>query len=209
MSNYTYEAKETDRKLETYEWDNVWWEQTERVNADRVLYIGDSISCGIRRKATEVSQNTLLFDGFGSSKALDNPYLLDSIAIFAKQQGSRRAVLFNSGLHGWHLDDETEYATYYETALCFLIEKFPNTPIIPVLTTHVIDEAREARVKARNAVVLRLAEKYGLPVFDLYALSLAYADKITDGVHFAPEAYVAFGKEMVAFVSAIIGDATK
>ena len=30
MSNYTYEAKETDRKLETYEWDNVWWEQADK-----------------------------------------------------------------------------------------------------------------------------------------------------------------------------------
>lgn len=168
MSDFTYERTTQPHALETYEWDNVWWEQTGKSDAARVLYIGDSISCGLRRRATEASGNTLLFDGFGTSKSLDNPYLEESVRIFAAQQGTRRAVLFNNGLHGWHMDDEHEYSARYEKMLRFLIELFPNTPIIPVLTTHVSDTERDGRVKVRNAVVERLAGQYGLPVLDLY-----------------------------------------
>ena len=114
--------------METYEWDNVWWEQTNKTDTPRVLYIGDSISCGTRRKATEISKEQLLFDGFGTSKAVDNPYLIDSIRLFAKQQGNRSAILFNNGLHGWHLQDETEYKQYYEKMIQFLINEFSGTP---------------------------------------------------------------------------------
>ena len=89
MSEFTYEAANSESRLETYEFDNVWWEHANTKGTPRVLYIGDSISCGTRRKATEVAENKIFFDGFGTSKALDNPYFADSIRMFAKQQGER------------------------------------------------------------------------------------------------------------------------
>ena len=82
----TYETENTTSELETFEWDNPWWEQAPDTKKTRVLYIGDSISYGIRRHATEISENTLLFDNFSTSKALDNPYFADSLALFAKQE---------------------------------------------------------------------------------------------------------------------------
>ena len=203
MSHYTYEPENTNRSLETYEWDNVWWEQTAS-DADRILYIGDSISCGIRRRATEVSANTLLFDGFGTSKALDNPYLSDSVSLFAAQQGKRRAILFNNGLHGWHLSDDVEYRACYERFLKYLMQEFPGTPIVAVLTTYVKNDEQRARAAVRNAVVRELAERYGLPVLDLYSVSEGITDQITDGVHFAPEGYAVLARETVDFLRKIL-----
>ena len=52
---YTFQSERNSEKLETYEWDNVWWEQAPDNEKKRVLYIGDSISCGIRHIATELS----------------------------------------------------------------------------------------------------------------------------------------------------------
>ena len=46
MSSYTYEAKDTKTPLETYEWDNVWFEHTEIETPDRVMYIGPGAFCG-------------------------------------------------------------------------------------------------------------------------------------------------------------------
>ena len=43
MSDFTYESNNTTIELETYEWDNVWWEQAPKQDATRDLYIGDSI----------------------------------------------------------------------------------------------------------------------------------------------------------------------
>ena len=101
MEEMTYEFEAREHQLETYEWDNVWWEHTEINDLPRVLYIGDSISCGTRRVATATADKKILFDGFGTSKALDNPYFKDSLHIFAQQQGKRAVVVFNNGLHGW------------------------------------------------------------------------------------------------------------
>lgn len=196
MSHFTYEFEGKSTELETYEWDNVWWEQTNKNNISRVLYIGDSISCATRRIATSSSEGRMLFDGFGTSKALDNPYLLDSIRLFAKQQGCRDAVLFNNGLHGWHLDDE-QYAYYYEKTVKFLLDEFKGTPIFIVLTTSVSDTEREQRVRRRNEVATEIAEKYGLSIIDLYSISLDFSEMHTDGVHFNDDGYKKFAEQII------------
>ena len=202
MSNYTYEFENIKTPLETYEWDNTWFEHTENESDDRVLYIGDSISCATRKVATATSENKLLFDGFGTSKALDNAYFKDSVRIFARQQGKRRAVVFNNGLHGWHLDDETEYAESYEDFVKFLLDEFKGTPIILLLTTHVASPDRDKRVVARNEAVMKIAEKYSLPTVDLYTLT-SQDDLISaDGVHLTPDGYKMLASTVVDAVLA-------
>ena len=202
MSNYTYEAKDINTPLETYEWDNVWYEHTEREDADRVLYIGDSISCGTRKVATAVSENTLLFDGFGTSKALDNPYFKESVRICGLQQRKRRAIVFNNGLHGWHLDDSTEYAEYYESFVRFLLDEFRGTPVILLLSTHVADAERDKRVVARNEAVMKIASKYSLPAVDYYKITLENDIVGADGVHLTPDGYKLLAKAVVDAVLA-------
>lgn len=203
MSQYTYEFENKKTKLEMYEWDNVWWEQTNNQNAPRVLYIGDSISCNTRTIATAVSKDRIMFDGFGTSKALDNPFLFDSIRIFAKQQQKRDAVIFNNGLHGWHLDDEEQYPYYYEKAVKFLLDEFKDTPIAIVLTTSVWNEEREQRVKRRNEVAKKIAEKYGLPIIDLYSTSVEITELHTDGVHFTDDGYKKLAEQIICDLKTI------
>ena len=190
MSDVTYEFETRRERLETYEWDNVWWEHPGETDVPRVLYIGDSISMGTRRLATVAAENKIYFDGFASSKAVDNPYFAESVRLFAKQQGERAAIFFNNGLHGWHLEDEGTYKQAYESILNFLQAEFKGTPIVLLLSTHVADEARDARVQARNRAVEDLAKKYGLRVLDLYMLTQSHADLLsTDGVHFTQDGY--------------------
>lgn len=105
MSVFTYQT-ENHNKYEGFEWDNAWLDHINDKEAKRVLYIGDSISCGLRSVATALSEEQIRFDGFGTSKSLDNPYFKESIRLFAGQQGKRDVVLFNNGLHGWHLEDK-------------------------------------------------------------------------------------------------------
>lgn len=202
MSNYTYEARDVKTPLETYEWDNVWFEHTENETDDRVMYIGDSISCATRKVATATSDNKLLFDGFGTSKSLDNAYFKDSVRIFARQQGRRRAIVFNNGLHGWHLDDTAEYAEYYENFVKFLLDEYKGTPLILLLTTHVADINRDARVVARNEAVKRVAEKYSLPTVDLYTITKENDVVGTDGVHLTQDGYKMLAKAVVDAVLA-------
>ena len=183
--------------LEEYEWDSLWWEQTGDNQTPRVLYIGDSISDGIRRNAQAASGEKILFDRFGTSKALDNPFFIESLRCFSRQQGRRNVIVLNNGLHGWHLDDVEEYGRYYEEMVRFLLEEYEGTPLVLVLTTSVAGKLNK-RVNVRNEIVKGIAAKYGLPVIDLYAASLKYFSFITaDGVHFSEEGYQKLAKEFL------------
>ena len=207
MADMTYEFEDRQQRLETYEWDNVWWEHANTVDVPRVLYIGDSISCGTRREATATAEGKIFFDGFGTSKAVDNPYYADTLRLFAKQQGKREVVLFNNGLHGWHLDDETDYAREYEKMVCFLMKEFEGTPILLVLTTHVANEERDARVQVRNRVVCELAKKYGLSTVDLYTLTKEHSELLgNDGVHLSKEGYQLLASTLVGRVKEFISN---
>ena len=202
MSDFSYEYGCKNAVLEKYEWDNIWFESTEIVDARRLIYIGDSISCATRRVATAVAQGAMLVDGLGTSKSLDNPYFFDTIRLFAQQQGTRAAILFNNGLHGWHLNDETEYKARYREMLQFLLKEFEATPVFLVLTTAVADAERNKRVIVRNNVVLELADEYDLPVIDLYSLTDAHRDLLSaDGVHLTAQGYEMLANKIVKAVS--------
>ncbi len=189
MSNFTYEKSNNKSTLETYEWDNVWWEHTENTQAKRVVYIGDSISCATRHFATGLSENTVLFDGFGTSKALDNPYFKDSLSVFMKQEQRIDAILFNNGLHGWHLSIN-EYDKKYGEMIEF-IKSISNAPIYVLLTTNLPnDEERNEIVINRNEIAKKYADKFGLKIIDLYSVSVEYSNLHTDdGVHFVNDGY--------------------
>lgn len=205
MDTFTFETKVTKDIYETYEWDNTWIEYANDRVSDRVLYIGDSISCGIRHEATAYTKNTIFFDGFGSSKAVDNPFFHDAISLFAKQEPPREAVLFNNGLHGWHLEDETAYRFYFEKTVEFLIKEFYQTPIVILLTTTLTNNEKNERVLVRNRVASEIAAKYQLPVIDLYSESKKITHLLKgDGVHFTEEGYQILARALVNDVKNII-----
>ncbi len=200
MSELTYEYTDLRSRLETFEWDNTWIEHSENENAARLLHIGDSISVGTRGIGTGMGK--VLFDNFGTSRAVDNPYFKGAIHNFAAQLTKRNAVIFNNGLHGWHLDDETEYAEYYEDMVKFLIEEFKGTPLYIVLTTHVRDEERDLRVKKRNEAATAVANKYGLEIIDLYSASTSDPNFLSgDGVHLTADGYKALAETIIESIS--------
>ena len=188
MKDFTYE--ETDRKeqYEKYEWDNLWIDHADDLSLRRVLYIGDSISCRAGRAATLLAKEKILFDGFGTSKGIDNPHFKESIKLFAKQEQRRDVVIFNNGLHGWHLKDDTQYRYYYEEMIRFLLTEFKNTPLAVVLTTVTANKERNERIIIRNHAAREVADKYGLPIIDLYTPTSEATELLSsDGVHFEPE----------------------
>ena len=177
--------------LETYEWDQTWIEHTEDHAAPRVLYIGDSISIPTRVKLNGTFGGKIRVDGFASSKAADHPFFAESVRLFAAQQTAPyRAVLFNNGLHGWHLDDADAYPRHYERVVSQLRALFPQAAFLLLTTTPVTDPERDARVCCRNRAAAKIAEAYGLRTMDLYHADPALASYLSaDGVHFTDEGY--------------------
>ncbi len=104
-------------------------------------------------------------------------------------------------MHGYHLDDETEYAHYYEKMLKFLLDEFAPTPIFVVLSNYVTDREDDKRVQKRNKVATDLANKYNLPVIDFYTLTKSHADMISpDGVHLIKDGYRLLAESLVNII---------
>ena len=198
MSDFTYETENRLNKYETYEWDNIWIEHANEKGRKRAAYIGDSISVGTRRIATARTNGEILFDGFGTSKALDNPYFKDSIRLFLNQVPNIDVVLFNNGLHGWHLDDKNEYKALYDEMIQFILGEINGAKLYILLTTAVADNDDNDRVKLRNVAAREVAAKYSIPVIDLYGITSENIDGLAnDGVHPTEPLYEKIADEII------------
>ena len=205
MSDSTYEYKEASVSLECYEWDRTWIAHTENADAKRIFYIGDSISWdGIRAPMQRIVGNGFYIDALATSKALDNPYFLPTLDLMFRQVRKPDLILFNNGLHGWHLKDDSDYPELYERFLLALKER-TDVPVAVVLTTRVADPQRNLRVIARNSAAVVSANKLNLPVLDLYTPSEAFASfQKNDGVHFSPEGYDALANSVLGQIRGLL-----
>lgn len=195
-----FDSEYTRDKYERWEWDNTKILYANDESRTRVLYIGDSISWGTRDVATMRCEEKILFDGFATSRSIDSPTFMDALKIFASQQPNRRAVLFNNGLHGWHLEDYDEYGYHYEKVVKQIIEHF-DEPVIIVLSTTLTREGGEERIKIRNKKAVEIAKKYNLPVIDLFEVSSKIKHLISDGIHYTQEGYEVFTDEIIKKLS--------
>ena len=178
---------------EAKEWTQLWYDETMEENAPRVMLIGDSITVGYTIPVNNELAGRVHVDSIATSKGLDHPFYNEEIDLFARQFGFEyQAIHFNNGLHGWHLSLE-EYERLYDEKVLWLRKRFPTAKLALVTSTAVLDKGEERqidavkneRVIAMNEAVWRIAEKYGLPVDDLYPTSVANPDwRTTDGYHF-------------------------
>jgi len=193
--DFTYEQETKQTPLETYEWDNIWWDHPER-EEKRVLLIGDSISCGYCRRVNHCLEEKIFADGFGTSKGIDNPKFMDGLRYMKSQQKRCDLIHINNGLHGWHLSDE-EYEKEYRKVLKEIMELYQGVPIVIALTTPVREKEdltilaeRNQIVQKRNEIAKQLAEELGLQVNDLYAPLQNRSELFSpDGVHLTGEGY--------------------
>ena len=197
----TYQEKPLSERLEKYEWDRMWIEDTTDKAAKRVLYIGASTSANIFPHVVEASGRTILFNSFASSKALDNPYYYPAVKMFIEQCPRRDAIVLQNGLHGWHLSEE-EYGKLYCELMKRIKSDYPGVPVFVALTTAIGEKARNAkRVAGRNEQTLLAAREAEIEVIDLYRVALENMELLSgDGVHFTPEGYKKLGDSLFDFL---------
>lgn len=197
MEELTYqEEQQKEQMLETYEWDNVWWEHASDTEKKRVLLVGDSITVGYRAQLNKTLDGEIYVDSFASSKSIDNPFLKPSIVSMIAQKRPALMIL-NNGLHGFHLDTE-DYEKHYRATVKLLREDYADIKLALTLTTPSrvpsdltkLNDGQNEIICARNAAARRIADEYGLDVIDLYEL-LIHEDYTlwSDTVHLKPEGY--------------------
>ena len=197
--------------LERIEWTNTWREDCTN-GAPRVLLIGDSITNGYKSVVHRLLQGRAGVTAFATSKAIDNPFLWEEILLLAKQENMEYAAIqVNNGLHFGGLSVE-EYEKCYTDLLEKILAAFPRTPVALALSTPITENgnvealaASNAAVVEKNAAVLRIAEKYNLPVHDLYGVVLNKAQwRSADGYHYNAEGYEALGRAVADGILALL-----
>ncbi len=183
-------------KLEKYEWESLWWEEPENKDKNHILYIRDSISRGTSPKLNALSEE-LAVDNFATSKAVDNPHFIKSLEVFAAQNPGYKTVLFNNGLHGFHMNSE-EYAEYFEKVFLWIKDLFKNAKIYILLSTFTLTDNNDETL-LRNKAVKAIAEKYGVEIIDLYSVSEQNRKELSpDKVHFTENGYEILAKTIYA-----------
>lgn len=189
--NESYETFEVQATtpLEKYEWDDIWFDHATDTATPRVIVFGDSITVNFRFPLIEALRGEFCVDNYGTSKAADNPFLLQTMRLVLAQQ-PYRIIHFRTG-HGTHQTPQ-EYAQNTEKLVRFFLQEHPDKKLILSLKTYRSRENSE--VVSRNEAICRIAEKYGLPVDDLYTITENRPDLLKeDGVHLNEA-----GKELVA-----------
>ena len=86
----------------------------------------------------------------------------------------------------------------------FLLEEYKGTQLILALSTSIVGDWNK-RVIVRNETVKKIAEKYHLPIIDLYAASVKYFSLISeDGIHFTEAGYQKLAEKFLAEVSSFL-----
>ena len=125
-----------------------------------------------------------------TSAALGDPALVDQLRSVLKYY--KFAVIhFNNGLHWVSTEEEyqehfLEFLKVFERGADAKLIWATSTPMRTAAPNLREFHADNARVKARNKIVLELAAKEGIPVDDLYSLVENHPEWIADGVHYKP-----------------------
>lgn len=216
MNKDTYEFEITNKSLEQYEWDDLWRIEAYDQNTPRLFSIGDSISRGYRHFLADAFRNVMCVDNFATSKAVDNPWLLKMIHLSLEQLGNCKVILFNNGLHGWHLNEE-EYRENYDAIISELCEKYLDIKIVIALSTPTrkngeikLPSERINNIIKRNEYAVSIAEKYNLPYVDLYSVLVDKLEYyINDGVHLNEKGYKALAREIYKKINELLQNENK
>ena len=196
---------------EDKEWTNLWWDEADKDEGlPRVFLVGDSQTYGYYPEVIKNMEKEARITALTTSKNVDNPYLLPEFDLVIKQFDLKYDLIhFNNGLHGQHQTNVQEFAACYEKVINHILENYPEAKLTlalcpPCYQGEHFEEPHETLfqlAEERNAKIRALAEKYNLPVDDLFTPMLAHRDlHVPDGVHYGDEGRAMLGQIVSEFI---------
>lgn len=188
---------------EAIEWCDVWFTHADKTDRPRVLLIGDSIVQGYFPLVEKELGDTVYWGRFTTSRSICDPVFFQELELVVKQY-KFSVIHFNHGLHGWGYN-EAQYAEAFDKLLKVLREDGQDARLIWATTTPVQSGSSmgtdQPRVAERNKIAAERAAREGIPINDLYALSIDKPDYYSkDGVHFSQEGKEVQGKAVAGAV---------
>lgn len=178
-------AGESHVVRENIEWCDVWIPDLNHNDLPRVLLIGDSITRGYFTAVQKDLAGKAYCARVATSKSVGDPALPAEIATFVSEQ-KFDVIHFNNGMHGWGYTED-EYKAAFPQFIEAIRKAAPQAKLIWASTTPVRkDDAKNARINARNTIAADYAKQNGISIDDQHALMEPHADLHSDDVHFTP-----------------------
>jgi lysophospholipase L1-like esterase len=183
---------------ENIEWCDVWIPGATNTNKPRVLLVGDSITKGYYKVASDQLGEKATCTRFATSACVADPAFHVQLEALLSQY-TFALIHFNNGLHGVGYTEE-EYQAGYEKALKTIQKHSPSTKLILALSTPLNEKSSanglNPRIDERNRIVRALAKTYGAAVNDLHSISKGHPEYYTDAYHYKAAAIELQGKQV-------------
>ncbi|MEI7946901.1 MAG: SGNH/GDSL hydrolase family protein [bacterium] len=189
---------------ENIEWCDVWIPGATNTNKPRVLLVGDSITKGYYKVASDQLGEKATCARFATSACIADPAFHVQLEALLSQY-TFALIHFNNGLHGVGYTEE-EYQAGYKKALKSIQKHSPSTKLVLALSTP-LNETSQAnglnpRITERNRIVSELAKTYGAAVNDLHSISKGHPEYYTDAYHYKAVAIELQGKQVAEIIKA-------
>lgn len=170
---------------ENVEWCDAWMPHTNETGLPRVLLIGDSITRAYFPAVDKRLAGKAFCARIATSRCVGDPALIEEIVAFAHREPFA-VVHFNNGMHGW-ANSEAAYGAAFPALVEAIKKAAPGAKLILANTTAVRKDMAgtdNKRIAERNRLAGECVSKLGIPVDDLFTLTIAHPEWHSDAVHF-------------------------
>jgi len=198
-----FQPKESHRQRENIEWTRYYSYNTPDRESPRILLIGDSICNNYHGSVRNLLADCANISYWASSRCVTDPDYFRELDFYL-DAAPYQMICFNNGLHCL-TTDRAEWQEAYEAAIRFIRAKLPQTRLSLVLCTAMGDRRNEI-VQEINALTAQIAEKYQLPLVDLYTPTQAM-DKATcmsDAFHYTLPAIEVQAKVLASHIRGVL-----
>ncbi|MES2308449.1 MAG: SGNH/GDSL hydrolase family protein [Verrucomicrobiota bacterium] len=186
----------------------------------RVLLIGDSISIGYKETVIQELQGKAIVDCFFTGLGLGAPEALKKEILKVLAQDSYAVIHFNDqGLHSWQPERVVAgaYEPLFRDYIQTVIQNSKGAKLIWVNTTPLFTPTPRAAlgpdnktIDERNQMASRVLSEIGIPIDDLYSLSVKNMALVRPGdtAHWSPEGKKLQGLQVAKIVLETLNSAS-
>ncbi|MDQ8192893.1 SGNH/GDSL hydrolase family protein [Coraliomargarita sp. SDUM461004] len=202
-----------DERLGLHSDGGVWgiqWQEEIDPSLPNVLLVGDSILIGYQGHVRRNLVSKANVDIWTTPEHLNSPNLHKNLCKALATRDHYDVVHFNIGLHGWAAGriPEGQYGSLFKKYIEVIQETNPDAEIIWVSTTPIhtqngqtLNAELNPIIVERNAIAAGICNEEGIPVNDLYGLTVQHLDLVRgDRFHWQAPVYELIAEQSIAVI---------
>lgn len=199
-----FQPKNSEHQKESIEWSIAYAFNAPDRESKRVLLIGDSICHAYGNDVRQCLADCVNVSYWASSKCVTDADYFRELDFYLDAY-PYHMICLNNGLHSL-ATEKVAWTEAYEAVVSFIRARHPQAKLSLVLCTAMNSPKNEI-VITLNGIITEIAQKYQLPIVDLYTpmQALDKDSNMRDAYHYLPPAVKTQAEVLAAHVKAQLG----